>query len=110
MGLTLVEKLNRIFEKQANFDISGMCKPELVTVELAKELMDAYTGAGEWIRLYRAGYDTCVFDRTGSSGIVGMWTGRGKGKEHLKLYWDQYFPAEIEKMKRGEANEQSDQL
>jgi len=110
MGLTLVEKLNRIFEKPTNFDISGMCKPELVTVELAKELMDAYRSPSGWMGLSRAGYDLTVFDRNGSSGIVGMWTGRGKGKEHLKLYWDQYFPAEIEKMKRGEANEQSDQL
>ena len=109
MGMTLVEKLDRIFKKPANFDISGMCHPDIVTVELAKELMKAYESPGGWMALTRAGYDVHVFDTIGSSGIIGMWSGRGKAKEHYKLYWDQNFPAEIEKAKE-EQNEQREQL
>ena len=111
MELTLVDKLNRIFNTPSNFDISGFCDPELVTEELAEELQKAYIHPSRWFELAGAGYDVLVFDRTGSSGIVGFWKNRRRNnQEHLKLYWDQSFPAEIAKEKRGENNEQSKQL
>lgn len=117
MGLTLVDKLNRIFNTTSNFDISGFCDPELVTEELAAELQKAYVHPSEWFGLARAGYDVMVFDAAGSSGIIGLWKNRRRNnQEHLKLYWDQIFPAEIAEHNRmiqlikGENNEQSEQL
>lgn len=98
MGMSLVERLDGIFKDPENFDISGMCKPELVTVELARELMEAYLVQGKWNKLYRAGYDPHYFSQRGDSGIIGKWVSHGrKSKEYLKLYFDQVFPAEIRK-------------
>lgn len=105
MGMTLVEKLNKIFAKRTNFDISGMCDPELVTVELARELADAYTSPGGWHNLAKAGYDIHRFSGyKADSGIVGKWVEYGKSHEHLKLYYDQDFPAKIEREKEALRN------
>lgn len=103
MGLTLVERLQKIFGKRSNFDISGICNPELVTVSLAKELAETISN-GSWKPLADAGFEIHQFGgAVGNSGIVGKWVQNGSSKEHLKLYYDQLFPREIEKMKKEEA-------
>jgi len=102
MGMTqkmsLIERLNRIFSQPGNFDISGMCNPELVTVELARDLWDSYAKPGEWCRLAKAGYDIHNLGRgCGLIGKVVKKTDRSKRyTEYLKLYYDQDFPAQIE--------------
>lgn len=107
MGMTLVEKLDRIFAKTINFDISGMYNPNFVTVELAKELADAYKEPGEWYKLAKAGYDIHSFGR--GSGMIGKWVKKADGRrtydEHLKLYFDQDFPARIEESRRLSAEQ-----
>jgi hypothetical protein len=96
MGMTLVEKLDHIFDRPKNFDSSGMCDPELVTVELAHELELAYVTPGAWHPLYRAGYDmNNLGDLTGKHGIIGKWVKVGKCYDHLKMYYDQEGPARI---------------
>lgn len=106
MGMSLKERIDSIFSDVSNFENSGICDPELVTVDLARDLMKAYSAPGGLFRLIRAGYGVHVFGTgTGESGILDKWIGSGRKRRHLVLYWDQRFPAENEARRKAEAEE-----
>lgn len=101
MALTLVEKLDKIFYTKTHFDICGICLPELVSPDLARELTEVCRTEEGRKRLNRRGYLVHMFGPECESGMIGKWIHLGKkSDQYLKLYWDQRFPKEIERMKQ----------
>ena len=100
MGLSLADRLDRIFTKETNFDISGFCRADLVTPELADALI--HMTSEDRKELLHRGYGFSWFKPDASDGIV--YRGYKHGSIHgvLKLYYNPYFPNEIALITKGE--------
>ena len=97
MGLSLPGKIERIFAKEDNFDISGFCRTELLTADLVKEL--AHMSRDERETLLEKGYGFSWFKTDTSDGILWKRVSHGKLHYTLKIYFNSQYAKEIENMK-----------
>jgi len=91
----LVKTIDRIFADGNNFDGSGFARPELVTVELAKALGEMTPEIRK--KFLSRGYAFHWFNAEATDGLISKEFQRGKLHYFLKLYYNQQYPAEIEK-------------
>lgn len=102
MGVSIDKRLNEIFRNEDNFDISGFCRAELITEDMAKELMEICGNPKTRDALSAKGFDIYTFGIDGESGLILKMTRHGKFKESLKIYWDQKFPKEMNTKRKEE--------
>ena len=97
MGLSLPGKIERIFAKQDNFDVSGFCRTEILTADFLKELSRMSREDRE--ELLRRGYGFSWFKTNTSDGIIWKRVNHGKLHYTLKIYFNSQYAKEIENMK-----------
>lgn len=102
MGVTpsLADRIDRIFARMTNFDISGFCNPDLVTPELADAIINMTSEDRK--ELLHRGYGFSWFKPDASDGIVYKEYRLGSFSGVLKLYYNPYYPAEMALMKKGD--------
>ncbi len=97
--VSLADRIDRIFSRQANFDISGFCDADLVTPELADDLINM--SSDERKELLRRGYGFSWFKADASDGIIWKTYKQGAIHSTLKLYYNPYYPKELELIRKG---------
>lgn len=99
MGVNLAERIDGIFRKPENFDISGFCHADLVTPALVDAII-AMTPE-ERKELLRMGYGFSRFKPDASDGIIFKMYRKGSACEIRKLYYNPYYPKEVARMRKG---------
>ena len=102
--VSLAKQIKKLFSDPENFDISGMMKADLVTVELAEALW--HIGKDDFVELRRDGFWFDYFEADRRNGIIGkLFEDRRKKTAYaLRLYYDQKYPKEILQMKGASAD------
>lgn len=100
MGVSLPDRIDRIFARPANFDISGFCDADLVTPKLADDLI--HMSKEDRKELLHRGYGFSWFRPDASDGIVYKAYKQGSIHGTLKLYYNPYYPTEMELITKGE--------
>lgn len=97
MGLNLPDRIDRIFAREGNFDISGFFNAELMTADFVKALSRMSREDRE--ELLRRGYGFSWFKTNTSDGIIWKRVNHGKLHYTLKIYFNSQYAKEIENMK-----------
>lgn len=105
MGLSLIDKIERIFNRQTNFDIQGFCNPDLVTSDLVEEIITMPKETRK--EMLKLGYGFSWFRADASDGIIYKTIENGVIRYTLKLYYNRNYPKEIELVKK-QANKKAE--
>ena len=94
----IVAAVEKIFADENNFDISGFVKPELISVGLADCL--AKINDLEYRQLLKRGYRFVFFAK--DEAMILKDVRNKKSHYTLKLYYNQTYPKEVEKLLEAE--------
>lgn len=84
----IVDRVEKIFAKKANFDESGFALPDLVTADVAHDL--GHLSDADRKLLKKLGFEFKWFDREMTDGIIFRWTFEDNRRKSyiLKLYFN----------------------